>query len=155
MNALKEFVLSICVVYILQAVLLILAPEKYKSTVKLSSIVIILTVIISKLSAFDSLSVFDGITGIQSSYIYDESDKLVVGELESKIADYLYRSLLSNGIESEKVEVNATIDNERCISITKVSVVLNRDCADKESYVVRLTENLVGDVDVDVSFSEE
>lgn len=155
MNGLKEFVFCVCVVYILQAVLLILSPEKYKNAVKLSSAVIILTVMVTKLSTFDFLSLFDGITDIGNSYIYDESDKLVLSELETQIADYMMQSLHSNGIEPKKVEVNATIDDDRCISITKVSVVIGLDAADNKSQVIQLTEKLIGAVDVDVSFSEE
>lgn len=155
MNGLKELVFCVCVIYILQAVMLILSPEKYKNAVKLSSAVIILTVMVAKLSAFDFLSLFDGITDIGNSYIYDKSDKLVLSELETQIADYLMQSLRSNGIEPEKVKVNATIDEERCISITKVSVVIGLDAACDKSQVIRMTENLIGAVDVDVLFSEE
>lgn len=155
MNGLKEFILGLCVIYILQSVFIVLSPEKYKNAVRLSFSIIILTVIATKLYAFDYLSLFNGITDVGNSYIYDESDNLIISDIENKVADYLMQSFHSKGINSESVMVNATIDNERCISITVVSVVLDLMDRDKQPQVVSIIENLVGDVDVDVSFSEE
>lgn len=155
MSSLKNLILSICVLYVLQFVLLHLAPEKFKKPIKLSMAIVILTITLTKLTGIDNMKLFDGISSPDDSYTYDEADKLVLRELEAQIADYLSNALSSSAITAQKVAIEATIDSDRCISITKAMITLNTIDRDKQAQAIYITQNLIGDIDVEITYSEE
>lgn len=155
MSKLKTFILCICILYSLQLVLLMLTPDKFKKIIKFCTAVMILTVTVSNLIGIDYAELFESISVPAPSYTYDESDRLIISELESTIAEYLSESLASSGIYPKEFIIDTTIDDERCISITKVTIVLAYGDGDKISQAAGITKSLIGEIEVEVMCSEE
>ncbi|MBQ8395706.1 MAG: hypothetical protein IJX54_01760, partial [Oscillospiraceae bacterium] len=65
-----------------------------------------------------------------------------------------YNSYEDEGIVSEKVSVDTTIDENRCISITKASIELGSEYEKDEIIVINLIKSKIGDIEVSLSFVE-
>lgn len=154
MTALKNLMLSLSALFVLQFIFSMLAPERYRSAIKMALSLITVAVLsagILKIDFSDIYSSFPSINTALSSY---ESDQLILDELNSKLSEYIASLLEDEGIVSEKVSVDTTIDENRCISITKASIELGSEYEKDEIIVINLIKSKIGDIEVSLSFVE-
>lgn len=154
MSALRNLMFSLSALFVLQFLFSLLAPEKYRSAIKMALSLITVAVMsagILKIDFSDIYSAFPSIDTELSSY---ESDQLILDELNAKLSDYISSLLEEEGFICKNVSVDTTIDENRCISITKASIVLGREYEKDEAIIIGLIKSKVGDIEISLSFVE-
>lgn len=154
MTALKNVTLGLAALYIIRFLFSLLAPEKYRNAIKtVLSLIAVVTVAVGIVNV-DLSDIYSQFRSIGGDISFSEADSLILGELNGKLSDYICSLLSEEGIESEKVSVVTTIDENRCISITKASITLGSEYKNDEYAVRNLIRNKIGDIELIISFVE-
>lgn len=154
MRFLTSLTLTICTLSILYTAMMMLVPDRFRrelrSVLSLISVVTLGAVILgadfSDVNArFNSLS-FDGSVSSR--------DRLIQSELETRIADYISTVLSEHGISCKKITVGTTIDEQRCISITKASLAVDESFRTQDALITSLIVNKIGDIEVKITYED-
>lgn len=154
MTALKNLMLSLSAMFVLQFLFSLLSPEKYRPAIKMALSLITVAVVSAGILKIDFSNIYSSFPSINTELSSYESDQLILDELNSKLSEYIASLLEDEGIVSEKVSVDTTIDENRCISITKASIELGSEYEKDEIIVINLIKSKIGDIEVSLSFVE-
>lgn len=154
MTALKNLMLSLSALFVLQFIFSMLAPERYRSAIKMALSLITVAVVSAGILKIDFSNIYSSFPSITSELSKHESDQLILDELNSRLSEYIASLLENEGIVSEKVSIDTTIDENRCISITKASIELGSEYEKDEIIVINLIKSKIGDIEVSLSFVE-
>ena len=154
MTALKNLMLSLSAMFVLQFLFSLLSPEKYRPAIKMVLSLITVAVVSAGILKIDFSNIYSSFPSINTQLSSYESDQLILDELNSKLSEYIASLLEDEGIVSEKVSVDTTIDENRCISITKASIELGSEYEKDEIIVINLIKSKIGDIEVSLSFVE-
>ena len=154
MTALKNLMLSLSALFVLQFLFSLLAPEKYRPTIKMALSLIAVAVVSAGILKIDFSNIYSSFPSINTELSSYESDQLILDELNSKLSEYIASLLENEGIVSEKISVDTTIDENRCISIIKASIVLGSEYEKDEAIIIGLIKSKIGDIEVSISFVE-
>lgn len=150
MDFICKITLLISCLAIVQTLLSLLAPDKYRREIRA---ILSLSAVIA-LAAAASNADFSGISSDFSDIRITEngfnSDDLIKKELEGKIADYIGSFLEEEGIICKKIEVISTIDADRRISITEASLELDEKYRERLPYITTLIEEKIGKIKIDI-----
>lgn len=154
MTALKNLMLSLSALFVLQFLFSLLSPEKYRPAIKMALSLITVAVVSAGILKIDFSNIYSSFPSINTELSSYESDQLILDELNSKLSEYIATLLEGEGIVSEKVSVDTTIDENRCISITKASIELGSEYEKDEAIIISLIKSKIGDIEVSISFVE-
>lgn len=154
MIELKNLIFSLSVLVVLQFIFSMLAPERYRSAIKMALSLITVAVVSAGIFKIDFSDIYSSFPSINTELSSYESDQLILDELNSKLSEYISLLLEDKGIVSKKVSVDTTIDENRCISITKASIELGSEYEKDEIIVINLIKSKIGDIEVSLSFVE-
>ena len=154
MTALRNLIFSLGVLVVLQFIFSTLAPERYRTAIKMALSLITVAVVSAGILKIDFSDIYSSFPSITSELSKHESDQLILDELNSKLSEYIASLLENEGIVSEKVSVDTTIDENRCISIIKASIELGSEYEKDEAIIISLIKSKIGDIEVSISFVE-
>lgn len=154
MTALRNLIFSLGVLVVLQFIFSTLAPERYRTAIKMSLSLIAVAVVSAGILKIDFSNIYSSFPSINTELSSYESDQLILDELNSKLSEYIASLLEDEGVVSEKVSVDTTIDENRCISITKASIELGSEYEKDEAIIISLIKSKIGDIEVSISFVE-
>lgn len=154
MTALRNLIFSLGVLVVLQFIFSTLAPERYRTAIKMALSLITVAVVSAGILKIDFSDIYSSFPSINTELSSYESDQLILDELNSKLSEYIASQLEDEGVVSEKVSVDTTIDENRCISITKASIELGSEYEKDEAIIISLIKSKIGDIEVSISFVE-
>lgn len=154
MTALKNLMLSLSTLFVLQFLFSLLTPERYRPAIKMALSLITVAVVSTGILKIDFSDIYSAYLSIDTELSSYESDQLILNELNAKLSEYIASLLEDEGVVCEKVSVDTTIDENRCISITKASIMLGSEYEKDEAIIIGLIKSKVGDIEVSVSFVE-
>ena len=154
MTALKNLIFSLGVLVVLQFIFSTLAPERYRTAIKMALSLIAVAVVSAGILKIDFSDIYSSFPSITSELSKHESDQLILDELNSRLSEYIASLLENEGIVSEKISVDTTIDENRCISIIKASIVLGSEYEKDEAIIIGLIKSKIGDIEASISFVE-
>lgn len=149
MNALKEWVTSLCVASLLTGLVSILAPSGSgaKSVKTISGIFLICALISPLISGVDFNFDFD-IDNIsatsQSQELYDEVLQQTKEAAADNITEQVRAVLSAAKITDAKIEINMDISDDRRISINQVDICIMSKTDMSPDEIKQLVENSVG-----------
>ncbi len=155
MIGIKWLILSITVMYIGRFIISVLSPDRYKPLIKSSTSILILGVIASGILGFELK--LDDISSINLDSIRynNQGDELLLSDLNNKLEAYIEDSLKNNGIQIEKAEISTTIDEDRCISISKIVIYIDSSQQNNMEAIDNYIANTIGDFPVEIISSVE
>ena len=152
MRFLLGLTLTVCTVSVISTALMMLAPDRFRREIKAVISLITAVALCSAILKTD----FSGLAEKFSLPDFDSeavsNDRLIQGELESRISEYLQSLLEEEGIDVKKVSVGTTIDGNRRISITKASLRLGSEEKPREEQVRSLIAQKIGQIDVEIYY---
>lgn len=154
MTALRNLIFSLGVLVVLQFIFSTLAPERYRTAIKMAVSLIAVAVVSAGILKIDFSDIYSSFPSITSELSKHESDQLILDELNSRLSEYIASLLENEGIVSEKISVDTTIDENRCISIIKASIELGSEYEKDEAIIISLIKSKIGDIEVLISFVE-
>ncbi|MCD8005657.1 MAG: hypothetical protein LUF29_01575 [Oscillospiraceae bacterium] len=154
MTAVKNITLTVCILSLVYMVVMMLTPDSFKQ--KMKTVISILTALTIAGAVLNIDFTFDEEIDADLLYESDYSyNKLVISELEQRLAESILLIYEENGIPVEKISVETNIDDENGISISKISLTISGDSDTYESKIRKVTRDRIGEVTLDMSFSEE
>lgn len=135
-------------------IVMMLTPDSFKQ--KMKTVISILTALTIAGAVLNIDFTFD--EDIDADLLYESDysyNELVLDELNERLADTILLIYKENDIPVEKISVETTIDSENSISISKISLTIIGSSEAYESKIRKVTENRIGDIDLEMSFSEE
>ena len=155
MKFLTETVFLVSSLSAVNALLLMLAPDRYRREVKaVLSLIIAASVIGTFINAdFSDISGFTYAPDLSGAGY--SSDEAVKKELSGRIADYIGSLMDERGISCKKIEVETSIDENRSIFITKASLWLGPDQAESEPRISSLILSKIGDIDIEFIYEDD
>lgn len=154
MTAVKNITLTVCILSLVYMIVMMLTPDSFKQ--KMKTVISILTALTIAGAVLNIDFTFD--EDIDADLLYESDysyNELVLDELNERLADTILLIYKENDIPVEKISVETTIDSENSISISKISLTIIGSSEAYESKICKVTENRIGDIDLEMSFSEE
>ncbi len=148
MNGIKQIILSVCILYIFQYVVVILSSEKFKGITKTATSILILVVTISGITNIE-FDIISDIPELSYNTEFKSNDELVIEDMNSKLSEYIYNDMLNKKFEVKKVEVFTNIDEDRCINISEIRVFL--EDMSMEGAIKNYLKQTVGEAEVKLS----
>lgn len=148
MNGIKQIILSVCILYIFQYVVVILSSEKFKGITKTATSILILAVTISVITNIE-FDIISDIPELSYNTEFKSNDELVIEDMNSKLSEYIYNDMLNKKFEVKKVEVFTNIDEDRCINISEIRVFL--EDMSMEGAIKNYLKQTVGEAEVKLS----
>lgn len=154
MTAVKNITLTVCILSLVYMLVMMLTPDSYKQKMKV--VISILTALTISGAVLNIDFTFDAEIDTDSLYEYNYSyDEIVLSELESRLADTILPIYDESKIPVEKISVETNIDEDGSIIISKISLTISGGYDDYESTIRRVTTERIGEVALELSFSED
>ncbi|MCD8108101.1 MAG: hypothetical protein LUE20_09095 [Oscillospiraceae bacterium] len=154
MTAVKNITLTVCILSLVYMLVMMLTPDSFRQ--KMKTVISILTALTIAGGVLNIEFSFDENLDTDLLYGYDYSyDELVLSELEQRLADSILLIYKENDIPVEKISVETNIDEDYSISISKISLTISGDSDSYESRIRKVTSDRIGEVTLEMSFSED
>lgn len=155
MGLLKNITISVCVLSLVYCIMMLLTPDRFKRQMK-SVISIITAVTLGGLiiSGGNAEDIFSWIN-IPSIGEGQSSNAAVMRELEARLNEQIQKLMVENGIPVEKIDVSVDIDGDNCIFISKLAAQISGSQKLYEEKVRSLVKTDIGDVNLEIAFTEE
>ncbi len=154
MTAIKNITLMVCILSLVYMLVMMLTPESYKQ--KMKTVISVLTALTIASAVLNLDFTFDDDIDADLLYESDYSyNELVISELEERLADSILLIYEENDIPIEKISVETNIDDENGISISKISLTIIGDSEAYENKIRKVTKDKIGEVTLEMSFSED
>ena len=154
MSFLKHITLTVCVLSIIYTVLMMLVPDRFRRELRSVLSLLVVVSIGAMLLGADLSDISSEFSGISFSTELSSHDYLVQSELEERLAEYIESFLAEEGTFVKKVSVGTTIDEQRRISITKASLILDEADTGREQRIRALIEEKIGKIEVEISYED-
>ncbi|MCD7823838.1 MAG: hypothetical protein LUG86_07480 [Oscillospiraceae bacterium] len=155
MTAVKNITLTVCILSLIYMLVMMLTPDSYKQKVKTVISILTALTIAGGVLNIDFTMDDDNIDAnllYESEYSYND---LILSELDKRLADSILLIYEENGIPVEKISVETNINEDSSIIISKISLTISGDRETYESKVHRVTSDKIGEVKLEISFSED
>ncbi|MBR1739507.1 MAG: hypothetical protein IJ737_04360 [Ruminococcus sp.] len=132
MSAINSFVLSVCIIAVISAILETAVPEsplkkQYLSLVGLAAVTAVMLSFDRSGFTLD-LSIEDGLTEEFYSDLYSRKYAQAIADgAAEEYEEYFLDKLNRNGVEASGARVSCSVDEENVITVEKVSVTLARE----------------------------
>ncbi|MCD7732636.1 MAG: hypothetical protein LUH56_04285 [Oscillospiraceae bacterium] len=154
MTSVKNITLTVCILSLAYMLVMMLTPDSYKQ--KMKTVISILTALTIAGAVLNLDFTFDEAIDADLLYESDYSyNDLVISELEERLAESILLIYEENGIPVEKISVETNIDEDNGISISKISLTIPGSREAYESKIRKVTGDKIGEVTLDISFSED
>ncbi len=154
MTAIKNITLTVCILSLVYMLVMMLTPDSFRQ--KMITVISILTALTIAGAVLNIDFSFDEDIDTDLLCEYDYSyDELVLRELEQRLADSILLIYEENEIPVEKISVETNIDEDYSISISKISLTISGDADSYESRIRKVTSDRIGEVTLEMSFSED
>lgn len=155
MGLLKNIAVSVCVLSLVYCIMMLLTPDRFKRQMK--SVISIITAVTMGgliISGSSGEDIFSSIN-IPSIGESQSSNAAVMRELEVRLSEQIQRLMEESGIPVEKIDVSVDIDGDNCIFISKLAAQISGSQKLYEEKVRSLVKSDIGDVNLEIAFTEE
>lgn len=155
MKTLAELAFTVSLLSAINALILMLAPDRYRREIKAVLSLIIVASVFSVISGADFTLLPEGTLRGLDDNIKFSADIAVQRELENKVSEYIGGLLDERGIEYKNISVETSIDADRRIFITKASLRLSPQLRDSEELISSIIEEKIGKIDREFIYEDD
>ncbi len=148
MNGIKNAILSVCIMHIVQYIFVTLSSDKFRGLVKSATSVIILAATLCMIVNIDFSDVVESMPKLEHLEGYISNDELIIEDMNNKLSNYICEEMMEIGFSVKKVEVTTYIDEDRCINISVIHV-WTTDIT-QENAIFNYLRETVGEVEVNL-----
>lgn len=159
METVKSLTMTICFVGIAITMLDIITPgEKLKKQMRVVYSLVILLTVATPIMRGDIKLDFSDITAIESTQAYIEVEEAYQKSLENQFVENIRlaieQKLLVKNINAEEILISINKEDNNCISISEVNIVLAVQDINKSSEAISIVQNELGNLPVNIKTAE-
>lgn len=159
METVKSLTMTICFVGIAITMLDIITPgEKLKKQMRVVYSLVILLTVATPIVRGDIKLDFSDITAIESTQAYIEVEEAYQKSLENQFVENIRlaieQKLLVKNINAEEILISINKEDNNCISISEVNIVLAVQDINKSSEAISIVQNELGNLPVNIKTAE-